>query len=70
MSYTITVNFETQNGVVSPMSLTKYVRTLDTNPVSIEEGGTATLDFVADGMYYNLLKIKALAAKVEGASFT
>ena len=70
MSYTITVNFETQNGVLSPMPLAKYVRTLDTNPVSIEEGGTATLDFVADGMYYTLLRGKALAAKVTGASFT
>ena len=70
MSYTITVNFEIQGGITSQMPLAKYVRTLDTNPVSIEEGGMATLDFVADGMYYTLLKAKALAAKVTGASFT
>lgn len=70
MSYTITVNFETQNGAVSPMSLTKYVKALDTNPTTIEEGGSATLDFVADGLYFVFLKAKALAAKVTGASFT
>jgi hypothetical protein len=70
MSYTITVNFETQNGAVSPMPLTKYVKALDTNPTTIEEGGSATLDFVADGLYFVFLKAKALAAKVTGASFT
>lgn len=70
MSYTITVNIETQNNAVSTMPLAKYVYGLDTNPTIIEEGGTATLDFVADGIYFMFLKAKALAAKVTGASFT
>ena len=70
MSYTITVNYEIQNGATSPMSLTKYVRALETNPTTIEEGGSATLDFVADGLYFMFVQAKALAAKVSGASFT
>lgn len=70
MSYTITVNFEIQNGGKSPMPLTKYVYALESNPATIEEGSSATLDFAADGLYFVFLKAKALAAKVTGASFT
>ena len=68
MSYTITVNIVTQNNATSTVPVAKYVYGLDTNPTTIDEGGTATLDFVADGVYFMFLKAKALAAKVSGAS--
>jgi hypothetical protein len=70
MSYTITVNITTQNNTASTVPVTSYVYGLDTNPTTIEEGGTATLDFVADGVYFMFLKAKALAAKVSGATST
>ena len=70
MSYTITVNIVTQNNATSTVPVAKYVYGLDTNPTTIAEGGTATLNFVADGVYFMFLKAKALAAKVSGASFT
>lgn len=70
MSYAITVNIVTQNNAASTVPVAKYVYGLDTNPTTIEEGGSATLDFVADGVYFMFLKAKALAAKVSGASFT
>lgn len=70
MSYNIIINYEIASDATSPMLLTKYVKELDTNPKTIEEGGTATLGFVADGLYYTLQKAKALAVKVTGASST
>lgn len=70
MSYTITVNIKTQNDATSTVSAASYVYGLDTNPTTIEEGGSATLDFVADGVYFMFLKAKALAAKVSGATST
>ena len=70
MSYTITVNIVTQNNATSTVPVAKYVYGLDTNPTTIAEGGSATLNFVADGVYFMFLKAKALAAKVSGASFT
>ena len=69
MSYIITINYELANGT-SPMPITKYVHALDTNPETIEEGGTATLDFVADGFYFVLQRLKAVAVKVTGATST
>ena len=68
MSYNIIINYEIASGATSPMQLTKYVKELDTNPSIIEEGGSATLGFVADGLYFVLQKAKALAVKVVGAS--
>lgn len=68
MSYNIIVNYEIASNATSPMQLTKYVKELDTNPKTIEEGSTATLGFVADGLYFVLQKAKALAVKVTGAS--
>lgn len=70
MSYNIIINYEIASDATSPMLLTKYVKELDTNPKTIEEGGTVTLGFVADGLYYILQKAKALAIKVTGASST
>jgi hypothetical protein len=70
MSFTITVKFEIQNNTRTPMELAKYVKASAENPTTIEEGGTATLHFVADGVYYKLLKARALAAKVSGASYS
>lgn len=67
MSYIITVNYELTNGT-SPMPVAKYVHALDTNPETIEEGGTATLNFVADGFYFVLQRLKAVAVKVTGAT--
>lgn len=68
MSYNIIINYEIASSATSPMQLTKYVKELDTNPNIIEEGGSATLGFVADGLYFVLQKAKALAVKVVGAS--
>ena len=68
MSYNITVNYELANNATSPMSLTKYVRALDTNPTTIEENSSVSLDFVADGIYFVMQRTKALAIKVTGAT--
>lgn len=68
MSYNITISYEIANNATSPMSLSKYVYALDTNPTTIEEGGSAILNFVADGEYFVLQKAKALAIKVTGAT--
>ena len=68
MSYNITVNYEIANNGTSPMALEKFVYALETNPTTIDEGGTATLNFVADGIYFLLQGVKALAIKVTGAT--
>ena len=70
MSYNITVNYEIANNGTSPMALEKFVYALETNPTTIDEGGTATLNFVADGIYFLLQGVKALAIKVTGATAT
>lgn len=68
MNYNITINYKFAGNTTSPMLLSKYVYALDTNPTTIEEGGSATLNFVADGEYFVLQKAKALAIKVTGAT--
>lgn len=68
MSYNITISYEISGTITSPMEITKYVKEIETNPTTIEESGTATLSFVADGLYYTLQKAKALAVKVTGAT--
>lgn len=70
MSYTITVNIKTQNDATSTVLPANYVYGLDTNPATIEEGGSATLDFVADGVYFMFLRAKGLAIKASGATVT
>lgn len=70
MAYSITTNIIPNGNTTSTVDITKYVLADAANPSSIEEGGTAVLKFTADGLYFELVKLKALAATVTGASFS
>lgn len=67
MSYSITINFEI-SGDQTPLSPANYIIADANNPTIIEDGGTATLKFKADGMYFIMKSRKG--ATVTGASST
>ena len=61
MSYSIKINFEI-SGEATPLLPEDYIFGAISNPTSIEEGGTATLNFKADGMYFALKSRKGASA--------
>ncbi len=61
MSYSIKINFEV-SGVSTPLLPENYILGLDTNPTTIEEGESVTLNFKADGMYFTLKKRNGASA--------
>lgn len=61
MSYLINIKFE-KSGVETPLLPENYIFGAVSNPTSIEEGGTATLNFKADGMYFGFKNRKGASA--------
>lgn len=61
MSYLINIKFEL-SGVETPLLPENYIFGAVSNPTSIEEGGTVTLNFKADGMYFALKSRKGATA--------
>jgi hypothetical protein len=62
MSYLINVKF-TNSGDTTPLLASDYILADAENPSSVEEGGSATLKFKADGTYF-------LFKRRNGASYT
>jgi hypothetical protein len=61
MSYSIIIKFEV-SGEITPLLPQNYILADVNNPTSIEEGGSATLKFKADGMYFKLKARKGASA--------
>ena len=61
MSYSIKIKF-TLSGETTPLNAQDYILADAANPTTIEEGGSATLKFRADGMYFKLKARKGATA--------
>lgn len=67
MSYSINIKYEL-SGDATPLNPQDYIIGASSNPTSIEEGDSATLTFIADGMYFEMKSRKG--ATVTGATST
>ena len=67
MSYSITTKFNV-NGPATPLLPEDYIIGDLNNPITVEEGASATLKFKADGMYFVFQKRKGASAT--GATLT
>ena len=67
MSYNIKINLITK-GEVTPLNPANYIRADISNTSTIEEGGSVTLKFYADGMYFTMLRSKSTGLMVTNAT--
>lgn len=62
MSYSINIKFELGSGATTPLLPQDYILAAETNPAIINEGEMVTLNFKADGMYFEMKGRKGATA--------